>query len=467
MTAIKRLILLVQLVGAGLSLSQSVDAVAAEDDVEASVPMLPIVTDALRDFHGRERWWKGNTHAHSWWSDGDMPPELIADWYKQHGYQFLVLSDHNIMQQGEKWYPVDRTLRAPAVLAALQQYESRFGPRWVELRGELGAREVKLKTLDEFRSLFEEPERFIFLRGEEITDGFGRHPVHLNGVNLVEPLKPAGGSSVAETIQNNIDQVVAQSEKFSQPMLVHLNHPNFHYAQTAEDFFDLDHKPGDGFFEMYNGHAGVRNYGDERHESTERMWDIVLSKRLGEFGRSVIYGVATDDSHDYTRWGLGLTNPGRGWMMVRSQWLTPNMITSAIKRGDFYNSTGVTLRRLDMEQGAIDLEVEAEPGVEYTIEFVGTLQSADLEGRAFTGETHEHEGNIDHGHTTIHRYSDDVGRVLLSVQGPRARYEVKGNEIYVRARIISNKLHPNPFAAGDVAMAWTQPLVVLTNQSER
>ena len=54
--------------------------------------------------HAEEaRWWKGNTHAHSWWSDGDAPPELVADWYRQNDYNFLVLSDHNIMKVGEKW----------------------------------------------------------------------------------------------------------------------------------------------------------------------------------------------------------------------------------------------------------------------------------------------------------------------------------------------------------------------------
>jgi len=36
---------------------------------------------------------------------------------------------------------------------------------------------------------------------------------------------------------------------------------------------------------------------------------------------------------------------------------------------------------------------------------------------------------------------------------------LKGDELYVRARIISSKLHPNPYAAGDRETAWTQPLL--------
>src|SRR5262245_32769399 len=51
-------------------------------------------------------WLKGNTHTHTLWSDGDAAPEKVADWYKSHGYDFLVLSDHNIMLDGEKWRKV-------------------------------------------------------------------------------------------------------------------------------------------------------------------------------------------------------------------------------------------------------------------------------------------------------------------------------------------------------------------------
>nr|MBA3762074.1 hypothetical protein [Chthoniobacterales bacterium] len=31
------------------------------------------------------RWWKGNLHTHSLWSDGDDYPEMIVEWYKGHG----------------------------------------------------------------------------------------------------------------------------------------------------------------------------------------------------------------------------------------------------------------------------------------------------------------------------------------------------------------------------------------------
>ena len=31
------------------------------------------------------KWYKGNLHTHTYWSDGDDFPEMVADWYKQQG----------------------------------------------------------------------------------------------------------------------------------------------------------------------------------------------------------------------------------------------------------------------------------------------------------------------------------------------------------------------------------------------
>ena len=55
------------------------------------------------------QFWKGNLHTHSLWSDGDDFPEMIADWYKTHGYHFLTLSDHTVLSEGERWIPSETT----------------------------------------------------------------------------------------------------------------------------------------------------------------------------------------------------------------------------------------------------------------------------------------------------------------------------------------------------------------------
>src|SRR5262245_44863323 len=103
---------------------------------------LAISAPAQTSAPGEARWFKGNLHTHSLWSDGDDYPEMIAAWYKQQGYQFLGLSDHNVLQQGTKWFE----LKAPVSIGGnvnergggpvLEKYLRRFGPDWVELKEE-------------------------------------------------------------------------------------------------------------------------------------------------------------------------------------------------------------------------------------------------------------------------------------------------------------------------------------------
>ena len=41
-------------------------------------------------------WLKGNLHTHTNLSDGDSPPGVVARWYDDHAYDFLIISDHNV-----------------------------------------------------------------------------------------------------------------------------------------------------------------------------------------------------------------------------------------------------------------------------------------------------------------------------------------------------------------------------------
>src|SRR5947207_939398 len=101
-------------------------------------------------------WFKGNLHTHSFWSDGDDFPEMVVGWYKEHGYNFLALSDHNRLAAGERWTNCT-TNQSHAV--ALEKYLQKFGSDWVVRKDEEGQTMVRLKTFDEFRPRFDEPGR--------------------------------------------------------------------------------------------------------------------------------------------------------------------------------------------------------------------------------------------------------------------------------------------------------------------
>jgi hypothetical protein len=395
------------------------------------------------------RWWKGNLHTHTMWSDGDHYPEVVVDWYKRHGYHFLALSDHNVLSQGEKWInPATSALaRRAGGLAALELYRQRFGNDWVQTRTTAdGQLEVRLKPLAEFRTLFEEPGRFLMIQAEEITDHL---TVHVIASNLLELIPPQRGGSVSSTIERNLAAVHAQREATGQIMVPHLAHPNFQWAITAEDMAIVEKLR---FFEVYNGHRGVRNFGDDTHIGLDRMWDIVLTKRLGELGLGVVYGLAVDDAHHYEGSSSQVARPGRGWVMVRARFLTPEHLLQALESGDFYASSGVTLRKIERSSNRLAVEIEPEQGVQYTIEFIGTRRGYDPTGTPVLDD----KGNPVR---TTQRYSEKIGQVLATVQGTAASYTLQGDELYVRAKITSSKLKANPFAEGEFEMAWVQPLV--------
>ena len=210
------------------------------------------------------RWWKGNLHTHSLWSDGDDYPEMIAEWYKQHGYHFLAMSDHNILSDHERWISVAKSKGE----LAFMKYLERFGADWVEVREVGGDKEVRLKMLSEFRVPLEEPGRFLMIQSEEVT---GRS-IHVNATNIQEIILPYSqydrdnSESVVKALQRTINAVVEQRQRTGVPMFPHVNHPNFVWALTAEELIELEHER---FFEVYNGHPEVRNQGDEIHAGTE------------------------------------------------------------------------------------------------------------------------------------------------------------------------------------------------------
>src|SRR5437870_2305919 len=137
------------------------------------------------------RYWKGNLHTHTFWSDGDDFPEMVADWYKRHGYHFLTLSDHNVLSEGDRWLNVTTDREA-----ILKKYVTRFGDNWVEQRQKPEGMQVRLKPLAELRSLLEVPGRFLLIPGEEITHRYGLFPVHMNAINLRDVIRPINGPSV-------------------------------------------------------------------------------------------------------------------------------------------------------------------------------------------------------------------------------------------------------------------------------
>lgn len=387
------------------------------------------------------RWWKGNLHTHSLWSDGDEFPEMIADWYRQRDYNFLALTDHNVLSEGERWMSFKKIV-ARSDEGILDRYRQRFGNAWVQTRGTPGNDDhaVRLMPLDEFRNLLEERNQFILIPAEEISDRAEGKPVHINATNIAEVISPAGGATVREAMQNNLRAILEHERSHGRQVLPHINHPNFGYAITADDLAAV---VSERFFEVYNGHPGVNQLGDKDHPSIERMWDLANAIRRTNLNVPPLMGIATDDSHEYH--GKAGSRPGRGWVMVRSRYLTPEHLVRALKAGDFYASSGVTLSDVgfDAETKSLSLQIEPTAGETYTTQFIATLKPE-----------HHHPHDEEHAHLD----DDRIGVVVATVEGETASYQMKGNELYVRAVVTSSAAAADPSFKDQRQQAWTQPV---------
>ena len=349
------------------------------------------------------------------------------------------MSDHNILSLGEKWikvYDKDPGGWPPSMTKAkLNDVQNKFGTEWVITRINNDTLEMQLATLDKLKKKFERVNEFLLIQSEEISDEYDKIPIHINATNLLEFIAPQGGNSVFDVLQRNIDAVHAQREKTGQAMIAHINHPNYEWAILSEHLINIK---GDSFFEVYNGHPLVNNWGNNEKPSTDKMWDIVLTMRILK-DLPPMYGLAVDDAHAYYNYKIGKSNPGRGWVMVKAKELNADNIVLSLESGNFYSSTGVVLKDIKKNNQSYLIHIIEKPGIRYKTQFIGSINNMN----------YLDEKNI-----------NKIGHILFETENNPAKYNFTGEEMYVRAKIVSNKFQDNPYSEGDLEMAWTQPIVL-------
>ncbi|MBL9173696.1 MAG: hypothetical protein JNL10_09195 [Verrucomicrobiales bacterium] len=412
------------------------------------------------------RWWKGNLHTHTLWSDGDEFPEVVAEWYRDQGYHFLALSDHNVLLEGERWINLTNVAarargepwrgRAHPPADAFGNYLRRYGPAWVETRSNPtnGEPQVRLKPLGEVRARVEVAGRFLMLPAEEIThNAANRKAIHIGAINLLDWMPTQDGATVPEVIARTLRAVHESATRRGTPVLIHVNHPNYKWGVTAEDLAAVVEE---NFFEVWNGVDGDNDPGDAFHPPTDLLWDIANTIRLAALDAPPLFAVATDDSHDYQGTKLR-ARPGRAWVMVRCRHLSPESLIRAMNAGDVYASTGVVLDEVtfDPEARRLSLRIAPQRGERFVTRFIGTRRGANLRGKPrldATGQVLE---------TTLDYRTDSgpqMGEVLAEVKGRTPAYTLRGDELYVRAVVTSSGAPEVPSTEFPFKRAWTQPV---------
>ncbi|WP_437774571.1 CehA/McbA family metallohydrolase [Sorangium sp. So ce1097] len=239
---------------------------------------------------------RGNLHAHSARSDGDSPAQLVFAWYRDHGYQFLALTDHN-------------------------------------------------NYLDVTRPPASQVQDLVLLPGEEVTMVAAGQPVHVNALCTKRRI----GGGTFRTARAAV--AWATSEILAQEGVALVNHPNFHWALEPED---IAHAEGAQLIEIFSGHPHVRSDGDATHASAEEKWERALSSG------QVIAAVAVDDMHSLTGANKQVPQvpPGTGWVEVFAEEASQEAICAALSAGRLYASSGPRLTRLAVTSDTMTLWVD-------------------------------------------------------------------------------------------------------------
>jgi hypothetical protein len=149
------------------------------------------------------QWLRGNTHTHTLESDGDSTPAEVAQWYRDHGYDFLVITDH-----------------------------------------------------DKVTSV--EAEGIVLIPGEEVTDKLPKKPLHVCAIGITRAVEPRHGQTVVENLQKNIDAIREAGG------LASINHPNFGWAFGTPELLAIHRAT---MLEIASGHPFVNMEGPPSVES--------------------------------------------------------------------------------------------------------------------------------------------------------------------------------------------------------
>ncbi|HEY5945052.1 MAG TPA: CehA/McbA family metallohydrolase [Kofleriaceae bacterium] len=266
-----------------------------------------------------EVWLKGTTHVHAAPSgDSNEPVAQVVQWYEQHHYDFIVITDHNRVTPASG-------ARSMIVIPGIELTHNR-------------------KDCD------------------PPGDESGNCRIHVNALGVTAKLD----GKLEWSDYKDRNRIALYTKAFAKAhelgaSVIQINHPQYYWGMTT-DVMNAIGKHAE-LVEIANQQFAKWNAGDATHASTEALWDAALAQGL------TLWGVASDDAHDYQTDGGGKYPAGGGWVMVKAR-RDRLAILAALAAGRFYSSTGVLLSRA--ERVGDELVVEVAPGTsnQYTIAFI-------------------------------------------------------------------------------------------------
>ena len=257
--------------------------------------------------------YKANLHTHSTVSDGKLTPEELKREYMARGYSIVAYTDHEIIVphpelKDENFLPITGYEIAINDTSRWRRFQRTF----------------------HINVLCPEIERNISRTFCEKNASDKEH-IRVRITDEMRKVGTKGREYSKEFVQKIIDMATEEG------CLVTHNHPNWS-LNGGRDYIGLS-----GFFgvEWMNTEANSSGFID----TMQPMYDYWRE------GEKMCYPLATDDCHS-------IRSLGKSFVMVKSKDLSYENVFSALKRGNFYSSTGPMINELYVEDGTVHMKLE-------------------------------------------------------------------------------------------------------------
>lgn len=258
------------------------------------------------------KFYKANMHCHTNISDGKMTPEEVKTTYKKNGYSIVAYTDHEIMMPH---YELRDEEFLPITAYEVQLRDWNRNPRHIKLY------HMNLYSPD--------PERYLSKTYCKKAAWWG------NIVNHFTDEMAAAGLEEREYSKKFAQWIIDTATK--EGMLVSYNHPVWS-LQNHDDYSGLK---GIWGVEWHNTGCVRMGYVD----TEQPIIDL-----LGEDEN--VFPLATDDNHGYA-------DLFGGWIWVKAKKLDYATVFKALKKGDFYSTTGPIIKSLYVEDGIVKIKTSA------------------------------------------------------------------------------------------------------------
>lgn len=283
------------------------------------------------------KFYKANMHAHTTVSDGRLSPEQMKQRFIEQGYSIVAYTDHEVM--------VPHPDLTDEGFLALTSYEVSVGQgTWTPFSK---CYHLNVYSPEENRST---------------SATFCERSVWGNAKGYVTDEMRALSHDRAYTVEE-INRLIKRAN--GEGCLVSYNHPGWS-LQTREDYIDLEGVWG---VEWHNTGCVIAGYLEN-----ETAFLHMLNRGLCR-----PYPLATDDCHNEK-------DMFGGWICVKAGALNYESVFKALRRGDFYSSTGPSIKALYIEDGRLTVKCSAAARVSVVSDIRWTA-SKRAEGKAVTEAT--------------------------------------------------------------------------------